>query len=265
LNHARRPLIERLGWPRIPASATALADLVRFLGREVEEARAEAAASGEFCWQPESDSLGGRLLLPRAALGERLSAAFRNVLPPAGAAIHPAAPKSSPLFDAAMTRIGISGFYSPFTGEALVNRAMPDPAQPFTMAHEMAHQRGIAREDEANFLAWMVCRVSGSPAARYSASLAAFRHAWRALAGAAPDTAAALSHSVIGPEAAGDLRAMRIFWHRHEGSTTRVAERTNDIYLRVSGDAAGVSSYGRMIELLLAYRASHPQLAGARK
>ncbi len=50
---------------------------------------------------------------------------------------------------------GITGIYSPFTGEPNVNVAVPDIYIPFTTLHEMAHQRGYGSEDEANFLAYI--------------------------------------------------------------------------------------------------------------
>ena len=42
----------------------------------------------------------------------------------------------------------ITGIYSPFTSEANVNILIPSVSIPFTIAHEMAHQIGIAYEDE---------------------------------------------------------------------------------------------------------------------
>ena len=62
-----------------------------------------------------------------------------------------------------MSYTHITGVYTYFTGEANINCVFPDYTIPFTMAHEMAHQRGIAREDEANFVAFLVCLESDDP------------------------------------------------------------------------------------------------------
>ena len=67
-----------------------------------------------------------------------------------------------------MTYTHISGVYSYFTGEANLNVNFPDYMLPYTAAHELAHQRGIAREDEANFMAFLVCIESDDPYIRYS-------------------------------------------------------------------------------------------------
>ena len=45
-----------------------------------------------------------------------------------------------------MTYTHISGVYTYYTGESNLNTNFPDYTIPFTAAHEMAHQRGFARE-----------------------------------------------------------------------------------------------------------------------
>ena len=74
-----------------------------------------------------------------------------------------------------MSRLGLSGFYMPFTGEPNFNDAQPDFDLPYVIAHEKAHQRGFAREDEANFIAFLVCVNSTDPYLRYSGYLNALR------------------------------------------------------------------------------------------
>ena len=67
-----------------------------------------------------------------------------------------------------MSYTHITGVYTFFTGEANINVTFPDYTIPFTAAHELAHQRGFAREDEANFIAFLVCMESDDPFIRYS-------------------------------------------------------------------------------------------------
>ncbi|MFB3907433.1 MAG: DUF3810 domain-containing protein [Candidatus Eisenbacteria bacterium] len=268
-NHARPALLDRLGLPRVPATAEALARLSASLSIELEQAQREAAASGEIVWPSDGSGspldpspagtdpggraeTGGRLAIPLDRLSERLAAGHRSFTPVAIGRVRYARPKTSRFLSYLYTRIGIAGIYSPFTGEATYNGAMPDAAIPFAIAHEMAHQRATAREDESNFLAFVACRKSGSPAARYSAALGAWRTAIAAYASVAPDSARALAARIPEP-ARRDLRAIRSFWQRHAGPTADVAERVNDAYLKASGDRRGVRSYGRMIDLLLAY------------
>ena len=56
-----------------------------------------------------------------------------------------------------MSYAGITGIYIPFTGESNVNISIPTFDIPVTAAHEMAHQKGFSREDEANYIALCVC------------------------------------------------------------------------------------------------------------
>jgi len=65
----------------------------------------------------------------------------------------------------------------PFTGEANVNISMPHTSIPFTACHEMAHQIGFAREDEANFIAYIACKNHPSPDFQYSGILSALINA----------------------------------------------------------------------------------------
>ncbi len=54
--------------------------------------------------------------------------------------------------------IGFAGYYNPFTGEAQVNMLDPDFRLPYTTCHEMGHQLGYAKENEANFIGFLACR-----------------------------------------------------------------------------------------------------------
>jgi hypothetical protein len=152
-----------------------------------------------------------------------------------------------------MSALGISGIYSPFTAEAHVNAQVPLTEVPFVAAHEVAHGRGFAREDEANFIAYLVCRSCDDPGLRYSGSLQALSHARGALGrsdrGLLEEVSADLDPGVL-----ADLQAQYRFWRSKETVLWEWSSRANDAYLKGQGQAAGVRSYGRMVDLLLAQR-----------
>ena len=50
-----------------------------------------------------------------------------------------------------------------------------------------------------------------------------------------------------------DLEDYSRFWDKYEGRTSEVAEKVNDTYLKSNRQVDGVKSYGRMVDLLLAY------------
>lgn len=66
-----------------------------------------------------------------------------------------------------MDVLGICGFCSFFTGEALVSPSLPSALLPFTALHERMHMRGIAGEGAANIAAYEACMELGGP---YAAS-----------------------------------------------------------------------------------------------
>lgn len=50
-----------------------------------------------------------------------------------------------------------------------MNTTVPRFLEPYVTAHEMAHQLGYAKENEANFVGFLACRSYDNPAFRYSA------------------------------------------------------------------------------------------------
>jgi hypothetical protein len=65
-------------------------------------------------------------------------------------------------------RSGISGYFGPLFNEVHVNSYELPSDYPFTLAHEKAHQFGIANEAEANIAAFIVCTSSEDQRLKYS-------------------------------------------------------------------------------------------------
>jgi len=89
---------------------------------------------------------------------------------------HPHSIKPS-IFSYAGNYLGFQGYYNPFSGEGQVNTTVPKFLEPYVTTHEMAHQLGYARENEANFVGFLACRAYGSPAFKYSMYLDLYRYA----------------------------------------------------------------------------------------
>lgn len=77
----------------------------------------------------------------------------------------------SSLFRNNLSYLGIEGYFNPFSGEAQINPNLPFFMLPFVVTHEMAHQTGIAAEDDANLSAYIACVQSGNKSFQYSAYL----------------------------------------------------------------------------------------------
>lgn len=151
-----------------------------------------------------------------------------------------------------MSYLDISGIYCPFTFEANVNVHQNDSAIPFTMCHELSHLSGYMREDEANFIAFLAGANSNDPDFRYSSTFIAMIHASNALYAAAPD----LWEQVYDMKSDAVLRdstANSKYWQQYDTPVAEASNKVNDTYLKANGQEDGIRSYGRMVDLLLAY------------
>ena len=153
------------------------------------------------------------------------------------------------------TSMGITGVTFGLTGEAAVNPQIPDVALPFTICHEMAHRMCIASERDANFAAFLACSVHEDPEFAYSAYFMAYRYCYNALAGVKTQAAAAAAARVsngAGEKLKQDMIAYNDFFNRHRDNlATDFANAANDAYLKTSGDASGIASYGEVCDLLV--------------
>jgi len=149
-----------------------------------------------------------------------------------------------------MSYSGISGIYSPFTAEANVNVDIEDVMLPATTLHEMAHLYGVAKEDEANFIAYLSSQYHPDPVFQYSGTMLALIHSVNALHGQNTDAYLDV-RSKYSDRVSQDLNAIRTFWHGYEGPIDDVQDKMNDQYLKANGQDDGVDSYGKMVDLLL--------------
>lgn len=151
-----------------------------------------------------------------------------------------------------MSYTHITGVYSFFTGEANVNVNFPDYTLPFTAAHELAHQRGIAREDEANFIAYLVCISSEDAYIRYSGYLNMFEYVSSALYQADKELYYEV-RSALPVAVRYELNAYSNFFDRYRDSTAgQISSTVNDSYLKLQG-TEGTRSYGLVVDLAVAY------------
>lgn len=238
LNHARPTLAQLHGIEAGPVELSELVDLVDSLHRQAALER------------PDEDPWNGPA--PEVDF-ESIRLAFEAVSRSSGYLEGPWVESRGAILSPVLTRLGITGIYSPFTGEAHVNREIPVVARYFTICHEIAHQRGIAREDEANFVAWLVCTHSTEHWVRYSGNLLALSYSLWAWYSVEPDAARDAFKS-WDEDVRGDLMRLWSFWDTRRSTVTELARATNDLFLKGQGQAAGARSYGRMVDLLVAWR-----------
>lgn len=149
-----------------------------------------------------------------------------------------------------MTYTHISGVYTFFTGESNINVNYPDFILPYTTAHELAHQRGIAREDEANFLAFLVCEGASDPYVRYSSYLNMFEYVSEALYKADKDLYLDV-YSNLSSKVKFELYAYSKFFDKYRDSNvSKISNTVNNSFLTAQG-TPGVKSYGMVVDLFV--------------
>ena len=256
LNYQRQLLSENLHFERREASASEVEAISRRIisgmNRDYEKSRANRAIAG-------SDHLP----LTRSQLYQDIEASFQHeallIDARGNSSGESFGPPKAIYFSGLISRLGISGIYSPFTGEANFNAAQPDFDLPFTMAHEMAHGHGFAREDEANFIAFLVCTKSSHPYVRYSGYLNSLR-ILGALARVAPERYRAVV-ATLGDGPRADLKARTAFWQRYTGRLSAASHQFNNAYLKANRVRSGVKNYNEAVALIIGYYLSREKLA----
>ncbi len=146
---------------------------------------------------------------------------------------------------------GIAGIYFPFTGEANINTKIPHFMLPNTTCHEMAHQRGFAREDEANYIAYLTCMANPNNDFKYSGTMLALIYSMNALQKYDMNNFNELT-SKYSDGVKQDLINLNMFWAKYEGPIERTSDKINNAFLKANLQKDGTHSYGRMVDLLIA-------------
>lgn len=158
--------------------------------------------------------------------------------------------------------IGYLAFYQPITGEAIVRADLPLLTQPYTIAHEMAHQLGYASETEANFIAFVVASESKDPVLKYSMLLQMFSYAQDAqlllLAGTKGFDAwkmqIAKNKAMLSPAVLKDRAAIKAFFAARAVKQIQASNQLYDQFLKWNQQAAGLDSYADVLKWVRAYR-----------
>lgn len=151
-----------------------------------------------------------------------------------------------------MSYIDFTGFFFPFTAEANVNVDFPPSLFAATIAHELAHQRGVAKEQEANFVAVLACLNYGDPDYVYSAALLAYTHLGNALY-KADHAAWERVYSTLSDAVRTDFAANRVYWAQFDTPVQTVSNTVYEGFLHSYDQTLGLRSYGACVDLLVNY------------
>ena len=155
------------------------------------------------------------------------------------------------LFDDFMSFTGILGYYNPFTAEAQFNAKLPASYLPFTLAHESSHQLGYAREQEANFIGYLIGVNSGNIELRYSTEYFTLK----SLLNSIVYEDEKFVETVLKDYSLGmkrDRAYEKQFILKHQGWLNDFFGFTNNLFLK-SNQQEGSVTYSYFIDLLVRY------------
>ena len=153
---------------------------------------------------------------------------------------------------AAMTYLGISGIYTYYTGESNVNTAFPIAEMTFVAAHELSHQRGIMRENEANFMAYLVTTTSDDLYLNYAGYLSMYQYLASALYRTNRDRYYEINKSLSSAPRGDIAEINRVILAYGDTFIADISSFINDMFLKSNG-TAGVITYGEVVKLAVAY------------
>lgn len=147
---------------------------------------------------------------------------------------------------------GFTGYYNPFTGEAQLNTTIPKFLQPYTACHEVAHQLGYAKENEANFVGFLAAVASEDTLFHYSVYLDMFTYANRNLF-ETDSVAAKLYRKELIPAVQEDIKEWIAFNRKHRSLLEPAYRWMYGKFLHSNQQPGGIRSYSEVTGFLIAY------------
>ena len=149
------------------------------------------------------------------------------------------------------TKVGVSGYFGPFFNEVHVNNFALDMEYPFTLAHEKAHQFGVASEAECNLYAFIVCATNNDAQLRYSAYVSTIAYVLDNYKKAFPDDYKDL-FSTVDERIIADVIKISEHWLSARSQTLANAHKAvYDTYLKTNNINSGIKNYSEVVSLLI--------------
>ena len=210
-----------------------------------------AALVNEYSSQVPRDA-DGNYVADRDAILRRSNEVYANVEETLPCLSGPAVRAKGVYFSRVMSYTDFTGFFFPFTAEANVNTDFPPALFASTVAHELAHQRGVAKEQEANFAAVLASLEYGYAEYCYSACMLAYTHLGNALYSADYDAWKSI-YLTLNEDVRRDFAANREYWAQFETPVQKVSNTVYEGFLHSYDQTMGLKSYGACVDLLVNY------------
>ncbi len=190
--------------------------------------------------------------LRKKALFQGAASAYRIVAREYPFLAYPTPSVKPSLFSYAGNILGFQGYYNPFSGEAQVNTTIPISLTPFVTMHEIAHQLGYGKENEANFVGFLACRVHPSSVFRYSVYFDMYNYSMRELY--YRDSLVTKKYSTqVHPQVKADIQEYRAFLARYKNPIEPMISWAYGNYLKANNQPGGKQTYNEVVAWLIAY------------
>lgn len=152
----------------------------------------------------------------------------------------------------ATTKIGIEGYYNPISAEANLNMMLPTWVLPFVACHEIAHQLGVAREDEANLVGYLTAVNSQNLQFQYSAIYNMLRYLLVELR-IKSSKDYEIIYQRISPEILANFKKENEFWQKYNNQMSGYMSLAFDKFLKLNNQQSGIKSYQNIVIWLWNY------------
>lgn len=153
--------------------------------------------------------------------------------------------------------MGIGGYLNPFTNEAQVNALTPVFRFPVVSGHEVGHQVGYSKENETNFIGYLVTSKNRDIYFQYAASAYALSHCLSAIRRGQEEEFQRL-FAKINFGVQENYRELYEFNLRYANPFEPVFKSIFDTFLKANQQVEGVKSYSKIVELMVGYHEKHP-------
>lgn len=180
-------------------------------------------------------------------------AAYRQVKQQCPFLAYPYSSIKPSLFTPVGQFIGFTGYYNPFTAEAQLKTDIPVFLKPFVITHEIGHQIGYAKENEASFVAFLTCKASADVNFRYSAYFELYRDAIIECKQTPNKELTDKLRKNIHPRVRADAYELQAYLLRNQNPVEPLMTGLYDRYLKLNNQPKGKATYDEVVAYLIAY------------
>lgn len=155
-------------------------------------------------------------------------------------------------YSSMLSFMGYGGYLNPFTNEAQVNGKLPIFRYTVVCGHEIGHQLGYSKENETNFIGYLVSLHHPDPYFRYSASAYALAYTLGEVRRRDKQAFETL-YEELNPGVRRNYEELEAFWRSYDNPAEPVFKYVFNQFLKANKQKDGIRSYNKVVGLMIAY------------